>query len=82
MIQQFDPFQSHNIKGFSSESNFDESVNKKIVYHYTSPKAFLSILENKQVWFTDVRYMNDKSEGKFIVKLLVEFIEKHYNDSK
>ena len=80
MIQQFDPFQSHNIKGFSSESNFDESVNKKIVYHYTSPKAFLSILENKQVWFTDVRYMNDKSEGKFIVKLLVEFIKKHYND--
>ena len=47
MIQQFDLFQSHNIKGFSSESNFDESVNKKIVYHYTSPKAFLSILENK-----------------------------------
>ena len=65
MIQQFDLFQSHNIKGFSSESNFDESINKKIVYHYTSPKAFLSILENKQVWFTDVRYMNDKSEGKF-----------------
>lgn len=80
MIQQFNPFQSHNIKGFSSKSNFDEVVNEKIVYHYTSSDAFVSILKSKQVRFTDVRYMNDKSEGKFIVKLLVEFVEKHYND--
>lgn len=32
------------------------------VYHYTSPQGIFDILRNKTLWFTDVQYLNDKSE--------------------
>lgn len=49
------------------------------VYHYTSPEAFLSIIQNGSIRFSDVRYMNDKSEAIFVVKRLIEFSEKKKN---
>lgn len=48
-----------------------------IVYHYTSPDAFLSIVQGKSVRFSDIRYMNDKSESLFFVKRLLEFCEEY-----
>lgn len=52
-----------------------EQIDDKVVYHYTEANALLSILKNKSVWFSDIRYMNDRSETMFIVKCLVEFSE-------
>lgn len=71
-------FNSYSIKKFPEESNdiFDEGI---IVYHYTSPEAFLSIITNEYIRFSDARYMNDKSEGKFFIKALLEFLEKNKN---
>ncbi|AHF08645.1 DUF2971 domain-containing protein [Desulfitobacterium metallireducens] len=34
----------------------------KIVYHYTSPDSFLSVVKNKNLWFSDSQFMNDRSE--------------------
>lgn len=48
-----------------------------IVYHYTSPDAFLSIVQGRSVRFSDIRYMNDKSESFFFVKRLLEFCEEN-----
>lgn len=56
-----------------------EEVEDKYVYHYTSPEAFLSIIDKASVRFSDIRYMNDKSESIFIVKRLIEFAEKKKN---
>lgn len=70
-------FNSYAIKSFSpGASNFESSADK-ITYHYTSPDAFLSIIRNSSIRFTDVRYMNDKSETKFFVKEVLEFLEKN-----
>ena len=33
-----------------------------LMFHYTSPSGLLSILENNEVFFTDIRFLNDKSE--------------------
>ncbi len=50
----------------------------KIQYHYTSPDAFLSIIKNEQVRFTDIRFLNDKSEGIYLVKLMCDY----FNENK
>lgn len=49
----------------------------KTKYHYTSPAAFLSILQNQNLRFTDARFMNDKVELTYFVKLLLDFIDKN-----
>lgn len=70
-------FNSKLIKSFSSLSIPDlgsDSINR---YHYTSPDAFLSIIQSKKIRFSDVRFMNDKSEGVFFVKLLLEFMDRN-----
>lgn len=48
-----------------------------IVYHYTSPDAFLSIIQNQAIRFTDIRYLNDRAEGIYCVKLLLDFVGKN-----
>lgn len=56
---------------------YDDEESDGIIYHYTSPEGFLGIMKSGQLWFTDIRYLNDKSEGLYFVKLLIEFAEKH-----
>lgn len=51
------------------------SKDQIVVYHYTSPEGFLEILKGQKLRFTDIRYMNDRSEGIYFVKLLLEYIE-------
>lgn len=48
---------------------------QNVVYHYTSPDGFLEILKGQKLRFTDIRYMNDRSEGIYFVKLLLEYME-------
>lgn len=59
----------------------DEEIDKNgdtLKYHYTSPNSFLSIIKNKELYFTDIRYLNDKSEPIFLVKRIVEFVNENY----
>ena len=49
----------------------------RLKYHYTSPEALLSILQNNEVFFTDIRFLNDKSEDIFLVKMLLETLEEN-----
>lgn len=67
------------IREFHPGDQMDSSDNT-YVYHYTSPEAFLSIIQNNSIRFSDVRYMNDKSEAIFVVKRLIEFSEKRKED--
>lgn len=50
-----------------------------IVYHYTSPNAFLNIIKSKKLRFTDIRYMNDRSERVFFIKILMDFFDNNPN---
>lgn len=53
----------------------DEFLNMT-VYHYTSPDAFRAIVEKRVLRFTDIRFLNDKSESIYFVEILAEFLEK------
>lgn len=64
------------IREFGFEGNIEKSPLN--LYHYTSPNAFLSIIKNKSLRFTDARYMNDKSETLYFLKVLVEFVENNF----
>lgn len=39
------------------------------IYHYTSPEVLNSILSKKALRFTDRNYLNDYSEGRYVMKL-------------
>ena len=79
-------FNSFLIKSFSSDTPSPSDVNENVVYHYTSPDAFLSIMQHQTLRFTDIRYLNDRSEGIYFVKLLLDFMDKnktkypHFNE--
>lgn len=36
------------------------------LFHYTTSEAFVSILNNKEMWFTDYRFLNDTQEFHFV----------------
>lgn len=53
----------------------DDKKREKAIYHYTSPTGFAGIIENNTLRFTDRFYLNDKSEGIYVLKLCVDNIE-------
>lgn len=70
---------NNNISSPTIENIFHgkSNLNYKKKYHYTSPNAFLSILQNQNLRFTDARFMNDKVELTYFIKLLLDFIDKN-----
>ncbi len=46
-----------------------------LVYHYTSHDGILGVLRNKQVWATNIRFLNDASEGLHAVEYAQNAIE-------
>ncbi|MBA3785050.1 MAG: DUF2971 domain-containing protein [Acidobacteria bacterium] len=47
----------------------------KLLFHYTSPAAFLGIVQNKQIWASNTRYLNDLKEIEFAVDISKGVIE-------
>jgi len=37
-----------------------------IIYHYCSAESFYKIIQTKEIWLSNVRFMNDLQEGKYI----------------
>lgn len=57
---------------------FDESErNTLTAYHYTSPNAFHAIINDGFVRFSDIRYMNDKSETVYAAKVILDFLDEY-----
>lgn len=54
-------------------SNETANQRKNIQYHYTSPNGLLSIIKNKSLRFTDIRFLNDKSESLYLVKVICDY---------
>lgn len=53
----------------SDLSSNDKSEN---IYHYTGIEGFKSIIEKREFRFTDRFYLNDKSEGTYILDLFID----------
>lgn len=51
------------------------------LYHYTSPSGLKGILDSGKIWFTDADYLNDYSEGKYIIDILKFVIEEWRKDN-
>ena len=51
--------------------------NVRTAYHYTSPEAFLSIIKDGFIRFSDIDFMNDKSETVYAVKTLLDFLDEN-----
>ena len=77
MKKPTEEFNSLFIQSFKPEDFLSLSIKEEIKHHYTSPEAFLSIIQEKKIRFTDYRYMNDKSENVYVVKVLLDFLEKN-----
>lgn len=45
------------------------------IYHYTSPGGLSGIIENGKLRFSDRYFLNDASEGRYIIKLCIDQIE-------
>ena len=46
-----------------------------ILYHYTNSQAFLSIINNKSLWATNIHFLNDTSEFKHTLELTKDIID-------
>jgi hypothetical protein len=48
-----------------------------ILYHYTSQKGLLEIVNSKTIWATNIYYLNDSLEYEYAVKLIQEVIDEY-----
>jgi DUF2971 family protein len=61
-----------------SENEMDSGVQNtvpEILYHYTTQVGFLGIIQSKNIWATDIRYLNDKREYLVAMELLSERVQ-------
>ncbi|MGN0014433.1 MAG: DUF2971 domain-containing protein [Candidatus Gastranaerophilaceae bacterium] len=52
-----------------------KSFEPKELYHYTSPKALKGILKSNNLWFSNIYFLNDKSEMKYTYLLILELLK-------
>ncbi|WP_146491916.1 DUF2971 domain-containing protein [Vibrio sp. T20] len=46
-----------------------------LLYHYADQNAFMSIIENKELWATKIQYLNDENEYKLALSLADEYLK-------
>jgi hypothetical protein len=63
--------------GWRHPDDYPESL-----FHYTSSAAFLSIIDNNTLWFSDFRYMNDLSELSYGIDLVKAAFRKRFDSEK
>lgn len=51
----------------------------KLIYHYCSAEAFMSIIQSKSLWLTDIKNMNDPLEGKWATERFVGICRQNYS---
>lgn len=53
---------------------------EKIIYHYCSVEVFISIIENQELWASDIFKMNDSSEEKYLEDLLRFYLRRIHKE--
>ena len=54
---------------------FISDINRDAVYHYTTSDTLFKIAEKKQLRFTNRLYLNDCSEGRYVLDLCIKRID-------
>lgn len=60
---------------FKAESDFLAYLSPKTIYHYSNTDALYNIFKSNEIWLTDSRYLNDRSETINARKIIAETIE-------
>lgn len=71
-------------------NNFEQHLYKKvfpvkppkIIYHYTTQKGMLGIISMREMWATQVHFLNDKNEVNLTFKLLDRELKKRIGRTK
>lgn len=50
------------------------------LYHYTNQIGFMGIVQNKELWATQIQFLNDKNEYKLATKIAHETINEMLNE--
>ena len=53
-----------------------------ILYHYTTQKGLLEIVNTKTIWATNIFYLNDSLEYEYAVKLIQDVIDEYLVNSQ
>ena len=61
-------------------SKSEEKNIEKIIYHYCSIDIFLTIIENQELWVSDIFKMNDSSEEKYLEDLLRFYLKRIHGE--
>ena len=54
--------------------------NNQLVYHYTTISGLLGIIEKKEIWATDVWYMNDAVEATYALETTRSYLDSKRQD--
>lgn len=58
----------------------DPSEIPETLFHYTSQTGFKGIIENRELWATHIRYLNDSQEFEFACSYLKEILDKYASE--
>jgi hypothetical protein len=73
MLQKFENYLYHRVFPVKPPKN---------IYHYTTQKGILGIISNREMWATQVHFLNDKNEIYLTFKLLKEELESQYDKTR
>ncbi len=54
-----------------------ETEDGTILYHFTNQQGLLGIVENKEIWATQIQYLNDTSEYRYTLELAQRELEEN-----
>ena len=57
------------------EASFTTGNLPEKVYHYTSQKGLIGILREKKIWMTNINYLNDATEFRHSIELIIGELE-------
>jgi hypothetical protein len=72
------------LKQSFTNSKLNQTVKEDtdLIYHYTTPEKFISILTNQSFYFTNLNYLNDRKEFHHGVDLILKVVDKLSKESK
>lgn len=62
-------------ESFNKLSDVKTSNLSDKVYHYTSAEGLKGIIENNCLWFSDIEYLNDETEIKYVYNIILDLIK-------
>lgn len=71
-------------------ANFEKYLYKRVfpvkppenIYHYTTQRGILGIIQRREMWATQVHFLNDRNEIFLTFKLLKEELERQYDKTQ